>query len=56
MTERDYQDLYRVFTPQGLPRDRPALPDHAFNKQTAAMKIQTGVSVGHEDLLVQVKT
>ena len=32
--------------------DRTAVIDHAGDEQTAAMQIQTSVSVGHEDLLV----
>ena len=32
--------------------DRPTLIDHARNEQTTTMQIQTGISVGHEDLLV----
>ena len=32
--------------------NRPAVLDHAGDEQTAAMQIQTSVSVGHEDLLV----
>ena len=32
--------------------DRSAVPDHARDEQTAAVQIQAGVSVGHEDLLV----
>jgi hypothetical protein len=36
--------------------DRPALLDHPPDKEATAIKVQTGVSVGHEDLLVAVKT
>ena len=37
-------------------RDRTAVPDHPLNEQQTAMQIQTGVSVGHEDLLGQRMT
>jgi len=40
----------------GHVRDRTTLLDHSGDKQTTAMQVQTGVSVGHEDLLVVVKT
>ena len=32
--------------------DRPTIADHPGHKQATAIKIQTGISVGHEDLLV----
>lgn len=32
--------------------DRSAVVDHAGDKQTTAVQIQTSISVGHEDLLV----
>jgi len=31
--------------------DRPSLSYHSLNEQTSAMQVQTGISVGHEDLL-----
>ena len=33
-------------------RYRTTVIDHPDNKQTAAVPIQTSISVGHEDLLV----
>jgi hypothetical protein len=32
--------------------DRATVPDHPRDEQTTSIQIQTGVSVGHEDLLV----
>ena len=32
--------------------DRARLVDDASNKQSPAVQVQTGISVGHEDLLV----
>lgn len=35
----------------GYMRDGPTVIDDPLNEQTATMQIQTGISVGHEDLL-----
>jgi hypothetical protein len=32
--------------------DRTTIPDHPRDQQTTAVQVQTGISVGHEDLLV----